>query len=158
MTVKIIIEGVAVSPAFSSSARAFIASMPKGVAAFPSPRRFAVMFIHIALKARPCLSMPLKSPPMRTANTAASFSVSPDFSATRISPPQKHIPPQRYIHSSTAFTGSLSTASVSSRVLPVMTEAINEPIISRAKMNVSIKIPLVYISLIILINFLLVNF
>ena len=138
-TVNITIEGVAVSPAFSSSARAFIASIPKGVAALPSPSRFAVMFMQMAWNALPFLSISRKSPPSIKEKPFASTSVSPDLSAMRISPPQKHIPPQRYMHSSTAFTGSVSTASVSCPDVPVKTDTAMETSISPAKIKVSIS-------------------
>ncbi len=90
------------SAASVSSLRRDIASSPNGVAALPSPKRFAVMFIDIAFIAgESFLSLGNKS---RSTGESARLMilVSPDFSATFIIPLQKVMIPISFKHSSTA--------------------------------------------------------
>ena len=108
-----------VSPGFSSCSRRRIASSPRGVAAFPRPRRLAVIFMHIAWKAFPFMSSPLKRRLRNGLNNADKESVSFAFSATRIRPPHMHIPPSRYKNRFTASTQELSAASPTRGIFPV---------------------------------------
>lgn len=90
------------SAAFDSSFRRDIASSPNGVAALPSPKRFAVMFIDIAFIAgESFLSLGKRN---RSTGESARLIilVSPDFSAMFIIPLQKVIIPISFKHSSTA--------------------------------------------------------
>ena len=88
----------------------FAAVIPSGVAAFPSPKRFAAMFIITALCASGFFSIPGKIfLAMGEIIFPAAF-VIPDLSAMRIIPPHKAIDPARYIVSSTAFVQESSAA------------------------------------------------
>ena len=104
MTVRVIIfreaiSGVGLRSSFSISR---IAAMPKGVEAFPRPSIFAVILRVMYCIAFPPLSSPPNSFDSRGAVSFASFPVSPELCATRISPLHSAIIPTRYMASSTA--------------------------------------------------------
>lgn len=84
---------------FDSSLSRDIASRPNGVAALPSPKRFAVMFIDIAFIADEFLSSLGNSSRSRGDSARLISFVSPDFSAMFIIPLQKVITPISFKHS-----------------------------------------------------------
>ena len=117
--VKSAIFFVAVSFLPSSFFSSFIASIPSGVAAFPRPKIFAVILSVIAEKAAEVLFMPLKISPSRGDRRDDILSVSPDFFATFIIPPQKAIMPRSDKNSDTASSQEETIDDDKSDILPV---------------------------------------
>ncbi len=112
---------VAVSFLHSSFFSSFIASIPSGVAAFPSPNILAVMLRVIAEKAEEVLFIPLKISPRMGESNDDILSVSPDFFAIFIIPPQNAIIPRRDKKSDTASSQEVTIDDDKSDILPVNT-------------------------------------
>lgn len=110
---------VAVSFLPSSFFSSFIASIPSGVAAFPRPKIFAVILSVIAEKAAEVLFMPLKISPSRGERREDILSVSPDFFATFIIPPQNAIMPRSDKNSDTASSQEETIDEDKSDIFPV---------------------------------------
>ena len=126
ITTSMIILRVAVLSAFCSFFSSFIAFIPSGVEALPSPRRLEIKFITIYCIAAPFLSISGKRSPSGFANTQDSFFTAPERSATFITPFQRQIVPQRDTHSVTASLHDVSAADDRSDILPVTEAKRNE--------------------------------
>ena len=94
--------------------RRFIASSPKGVAALPSPKKFAARFSVTEAEASPASGIKRRS---GLCIRAASFSISPASEATLISPIHNRYAPASDIESSTAESAPASRQS--NAVLPL---------------------------------------
>ncbi len=105
----------------SSFLSSFIASIPSGVAAFPRPKIFAVILSVIAEKAAEVLFNPLKMSPSRGERKDEILSVSPDFFATFIIPPQNAIIPRSDKNSDTASSQEETIDEERSDTFPVNT-------------------------------------
>ena len=80
---------------FSQLLRCFMAFIPSGVAALPSPKRFAVIFMQIVSKALLCVDNDGNNRLIGFLRNNAILFVNPDFSATCITPPHNAIAPAR---------------------------------------------------------------
>ena len=110
----------------SSFLSSFIASIPSGVAAFPSPKILAVIFSVIAENAAEVLFMPLKTSPRTGESMEEILSVSPDFLAMFIIPPQKAMIPRSDKNSDTASSHEETIDDDKSETFPVNTAQSNE--------------------------------
>lgn len=117
--VKIAMFFVAVFFLPSSFFNSFIASIPSGVAAFPRPKILAVILSVIAEKAEEVLFIPLKISPSRGERSDDTLSVSPDFLAIFIIPPQNAIIPSSDKNSDTASSHDETMDEDKSDILPV---------------------------------------
>ena len=135
------IECDATSEWLLSRSRSFIAFIPKGVEALPSPKKLLVIFKLIALK----VSFFLISGKINFVTGERNlliFKLNPLFSRIFKIPLQKHIPPHSLIIKLTAFIPPLANASEKFCKLFVNTEK-RKPIPRRtAKIMLSIKSPL----------------
>lgn len=117
-TTKRIMPLVGASPGFFS-AMALMAANPRGVAAFPSPRKFAEIFMHIF----PFISISFRysgnSLSMTGEKALAKRFVRPLFSAIFKKPIQAHMLPSRNRESSTASFAPSITAAESPPKRPV---------------------------------------
>ena len=100
----------------------FIAEMPKGRAAFPSPSRFEVTFSAAARIAGLSRGTSGISRPRTGRTPRHTLSTSPALSATRISPLQNIIAAATVIHSETASPAERAAASAMTSVSPKKTE------------------------------------
>ena len=98
-----------------------IALSPAGVAAFPSPKRFAAVFSEMSFIALPS-SRSLKSNESGSESSFVSILVMPHFSAIRIIPPHRAMLPASVIQRETASPQPFSAACESLSILPVNTE------------------------------------
>ena len=113
--------------------RRFMASMPKGMAAFPSPSRLDATFSEAALI--PGLSRPASGIRKHSSGLTdrQMRSTRPALSATRISPLQNIIPAATVSHSSSASAADDAAASAMLSALPANTEYRTPPEHSRAR-------------------------
>lgn len=119
ITMNVAIESVATPFFCECFAISFIAHSPNGVAAFPSPKKFAAIFIQTA---RIPASFGERSGKRRFVtgeSRAARAFVMPHASAIFISPFHRHMLPSRVIKSVTAFAAPLSDACETSLTCPV---------------------------------------
>ena len=110
----------------SSFFSSFMASIPSGVAAFPSPKILAVIFSVIAENAAEVLFMPLKIRQRTGESREEILSVSPDFFAIFIIPPQKAMIPRSDKKSDTASSQEETIDDDKSETLPANTAHSNE--------------------------------
>ena len=103
-----------------------MALRPRGVAAFPIPRRLAVIFIEIAVIAGEFLGSLGKSLWVKGRRAVSKKDVSPDFSAILVSPVQKHIIPRRPIMVVIASFAPSKDAAVTSETFPRIADTTKE--------------------------------
>lgn len=139
-TTKVIILSVAVSLCKEDFCSFSIAFSPNGVAAFPSPKKFADIFIVIASVSS--LDKFLKRSFVMGLKNRLKISVNPDDFATCIIPLQKHIIPSKEIDKSTADFEFSIKEFVNSSGLPVIIEQKTEIIIIKVKSHFTRKTPL----------------
>ena len=132
MTTNFTISSVAVSGVLFNTCRRFIASKPKGVAAFPKPRKFAVIFIAIYFFASVSLSFG-KTSFKNGLSSLQSFSVRPLFSAISQRPFHKQITPVSFIPRFTASVPPSITDDDKLLIFPVATAQKNEKTIIMGK-------------------------
>ena len=96
----------------------FIASSPKGVAAFPRPRKFAVMFI--AMFSFALLSFSFGKSKLSTGERSLHIKrVNPLFCAIEVKPFQRQITPVSFIASEIALVPPVTIEEDSSLIFPV---------------------------------------
>ena len=109
----------------------FIAVMPSGVAAFPSPSRFAVMFMEIACIAFDSLGIDGNRRRVSGESALARSLVKPERSAIFINPLHRQMLPSRVSINSTAcwhsFSAALETSSIVRLNIAKMVERITIP-------------------------------
>ena len=118
-TTNITIELFATLEPWFCAAISFIAANPIGVAAFPNPKRFAVMFMQIAFAAGLSGGYAGNSRRSTGPNTWDRMAVRPPASAIFIRPVQAHIMPSIPKINCTAFPAPASTASDNCCIRPV---------------------------------------
>lgn len=118
-----------------------IAFKPKGVAAFPSPKKLAEMFIQIASIASDEEEIPLKRILVMGLKSLLKNLVNCDFEAISIIPLQKQIIPSKENDNSTASVHWLIKAFETSSVFPVIMLQIKEIIINKEKSHFIKKPP-----------------
>ena len=118
ITTKRAISSVALSGVGFAFCSLFMASRPNGVAAFPSPRKFAVIFIAIASLA--CLSLSLGKINLSKGEKSLQIkAVRPLFCAIAVRPFQRHMTPANFITNEIASLPPVTTAPDSSLIFPV---------------------------------------
>lgn len=129
-------------PFFLSSDIAF---SPRGVAALPSPSKFAAVFRDISSRVLEPFS-PLKSNESGLDKTLDILFVMPHFSAMRIIPPHNAILPASVIQSCTALLQPVSAACDICTVLSVKKEIIiAEIVITTNKISSIVDLPRVFL-------------
>ena len=121
--VSMLSEAVSDGQRFFSS---LIACSPSGVAAFPSPSRFALIFIEIKRNASDSGSTSGYSRLSSGAHSRESLSISPQSFAIRIKPDHMHSMPQIDSSSVTASPAQVITASPSASAEPLKKENTTE--------------------------------
>ena len=133
ITTNIAIELVAVDFELLFFCSFFMASIPKGVAALPSPSKFAVIFMHIAFAEGLSAGQSGKINFIIGENKFDKYSVILDFSAIFIIPVQKAIIPKMEIIKETASLAPDKTALESAEMFPVKNAHIVLNIIKKAQ-------------------------
>ena len=112
---------VAVTPS-PRAAMPLAAFMPIGVAAFPSPKRFALTFAESGSRIFSCLAASGNSRRSTGRSALASASAIPQLRMSSITAHQRHMTPPIERHSSTAACAPSSAASPTSAVVPAAQE------------------------------------
>ena len=124
-----------------SSSNSFIAAIPKGVEALPSPSRFAVRFRTMYCMALLLGLSPLKRRLRRGVSAVASNAVIPAFWAMRITPDHRQIAPASPSARVTALLLSRNAASETPPMLPEIAAKVIDDSISIQKTHLTIVPP-----------------